>query len=225
MSDRIRDNQVKSVNNITQDEHEDRLDAKRVTLVDANGEAGQGSTPSNPLYVQLSDGQINIGTVNAELEVALSHKDNTPDPGDVADSVRIGDGQDELQINPDGSINVNLTPSNTSSTIESAYNEISSVPTNTPTLLVTYTTPLTGITFLQKAFFSGENIAKYQIKINGIVIDTKRTYFGGDLDGSFDFSDASRGRLLVAGDLVEIFVEHYRPVVGDFNGRLQLIRV
>lgn len=44
----------------------------------------------NPFPVQLSDGSINIGTVNGELEVQLSRRDNNPDAGDVHDSVRIG---------------------------------------------------------------------------------------------------------------------------------------
>lgn len=67
---------------------------------------GRPYDKTNPLQVQLSDGSINIGTVNAELEVQLSHKDNVPNPGDVADSVQIGDGKDILAINDDGSINV-----------------------------------------------------------------------------------------------------------------------
>lgn len=67
---------------------------------------GRPYDKTNPLQVQLSDGSINIGTVNAELETQLSHKDNTPDSGDVADSVQIGDGKDILAINDDGSINV-----------------------------------------------------------------------------------------------------------------------
>ena len=77
--------------------------ARRVILVD---EWGEFYDPANPLSVQLSDGAINIGTVNAEVEVQLSHKDNTPDLGDVADSVRVGDGINELKVNGDGSINV-----------------------------------------------------------------------------------------------------------------------
>lgn len=44
----------------------------------------------NPFPVQLSDGSINIGTVNGELEVQLSRQDGEPDSGDVHDSVRIG---------------------------------------------------------------------------------------------------------------------------------------
>lgn len=67
---------------------------------------GRFYSTSNPFPVRLSDGSVNIGTVNAELEVQLSHQDNVPDAGDVADSVRIGDGVEEMAVNPDGSINV-----------------------------------------------------------------------------------------------------------------------
>ena len=77
--------------------------ARRVFPVDEYGDA---FTVQNPFPVQLSDGSVNIGTVNAELEVQLTAKDNDPKPGDIHDSVRIGDGTNELAVNPDGSINV-----------------------------------------------------------------------------------------------------------------------
>jgi hypothetical protein len=67
---------------------------------------GRSYDKSNPVPVELSDGSISIGTVNAELEVQLSHQDNVPDIGDVHDSVRIGDGTHTLEINSDGSINI-----------------------------------------------------------------------------------------------------------------------
>lgn len=78
--------------------------AIRTISVDRGGRP-IGTDPDSPFYVQLTDGSVNIGTVNAELEVQLSHKDNDPDVGDVHDSVRVGDGVDQLEINPDGSIN------------------------------------------------------------------------------------------------------------------------
>lgn len=84
---------------------EEPIVAKRSVLVD---ELGRYWSVANPFPVRLSDGSINIGTVNAELEVQLSHQDNVPDPGDIHDSVRIGDGTDQLQINPDGSINTSV---------------------------------------------------------------------------------------------------------------------
>lgn len=84
--------------------------AIRSMLVDKEG---NDYRVNNPLPVELSNGSVNIGTVNAELEVQLSHKDNFPNVGDVADSVRIGDGAHELAINSDGSINTISTVSAT----------------------------------------------------------------------------------------------------------------
>jgi len=71
--------------------------ALRSALVD---EWGDRYTASNPLPVQLSDGSVNIETLNAQLEVHLQHN------GSDYDSVRIGDGTDLLAVNADGSINV-----------------------------------------------------------------------------------------------------------------------
>lgn len=94
---------------ITIDHHEravyveEPVVAKRVIGVD---ESGQYYNTQNPLPVRLSDGSINIGTVNAELEVQLSHIADLPDVGDVPDSVQVGDGVEIIQVNPDGSINV-----------------------------------------------------------------------------------------------------------------------
>lgn len=107
MSTGIPKNQLKSQNTIVQAEHEDSADAKRVVVVDPTG-IYLGSSPDKPIYVQLSDGSVNIGTVNAEVEMQLSSKDDFPDAGDQHDSIRIGDQNYELSVNSDGSINVNM---------------------------------------------------------------------------------------------------------------------
>lgn len=70
-----------------------------------SGADGLPNAPDNPIYVQLSDGSINIGTVNANIEVQLS--DQSPDP----DVVRIGNGTNQLKVNADGSIDVNASVS------------------------------------------------------------------------------------------------------------------
>lgn len=67
--------------------------AIRSALVD---EYGRFWGKQNPMPVELQTGSVNIGTVNAELEVQLSHKDNFLHPGDIHDSVRIGDGVDTI---------------------------------------------------------------------------------------------------------------------------------
>ena len=191
--------------------------ALRTLLVD---KLGNKYGLDNPLPVQLSDGSISIGTVNANVEVQLSAKDNDPHPGDVHDSIRIGDGTNEAEINPDGSFNVSIVPSAT----QNAYGEVTGVLPSDPTNIVTYVAPADKTSYLQKAFVSGENIAQYKVKLNGTTIDTKRTYFG-ELNEDFDFSDTARGRLLSPGDTIVIEVTHFRPDPSDFNGRIQTIEV
>lgn len=87
---------------------EEPVVANRTISVDKYGEY---YTIDNPLPVQLSDGSVNIGTVNAELEVQLSHKDNYPNTGDVADSVRLGDGTNYItstNVGADVGLDVNI---------------------------------------------------------------------------------------------------------------------
>lgn len=197
--------------------------ALRTVIVNRGGEY-LGSDPDSPFYVQLTDGSVNIGTVHAQLEMFLSHKDNDPDAGDVHSSLRIGDGVDELEINSDGSINV-VVAGSVSAAIESTYNEVAAVPSATPVTLVTYTAPMGKTSYLHKVFVSGDNIATYKIKINDVTIETVRTYFGGALNASADFSDPGKGKLLTVGDVVTVVVEHQRPFVADFNGRIQSVEV
>mgnify|MGYP000857508316 CR=1 FL=1 len=194
--------------------------AIRTILVD---DLGDKYSASNPLPVQLSDGSISIGTVNAELEVQLSHKDNDPDLGDVHDSVRVGDGVDTLAINPDGSINV--VTGGSGGVLVTAYNEVSSVASGVTTDVLTYTVPGTDTYFLSKIEYSGENVATYWVDINGSTVDKQRTYFGGALNGSFHFSDGTSGLAVSAGDMIKLRVVHQRPMVGDFNARIQLTQL
>lgn len=73
---------------------------------------GRSYDVTNPMPVQLSDGSIDIGTVNAELEVQLNHLDNSPDAGDVHDSLRIGGASGfEADVTPDDKLKVTSTAS------------------------------------------------------------------------------------------------------------------
>ena len=199
---------------------EEPIVAKRVILTDRYGDY---FATDNPIPVQLSDGSINIGTLNADLEVQLSHLDDDPDAGDVHDSIRIGDGTEELAINPDGSINV-VTSSGSAGILKSEYNEINALAASMVSSLVTITAAIGKTTYLQKIPVSGTNVAEYTVKLNGDIIDKKRTYFGAHLDTMFDFSDdAGKGLPLEEGDVILVEVEHIRPFSGDFNGRIQYI--
>lgn len=79
--------------------------ARRVILVD---EQGEFYSTDNPLQVELSDGSINIGTVNANLNVQLTDKESAEGENDY-DIVRIGDGEHQLDILPNGSIPITIS--------------------------------------------------------------------------------------------------------------------
>lgn len=185
---------------------------------------GRPYDKTNPLPVQLSDGSINIGTVNAELEVQLSHEDNVPNEGDVADSVRVGDGSDVLQINSDGSINVNIVQSTDSTeNILNIYDEQTGVVSGLETLVVTFTGTPGRLYQLQRVQFTGEQIALYKVYVNGTAIASSRTHHGSGLSGTLEFVGAGQEGLPInATDIVELKVLHNRPSIGDFEGRIQI---
>ena len=187
---------------------------------------GRSYSVENPMPVQLSDGSINIGTVNAELEVQLSHEDNVPDAGDVADSVQVGDGVEIIQVNLDGSINVNPTSTPGNHNPQSVYNEVTSVATGTLTTIATYTVPVAKVALLETVAVSGTNIAAYTVEVNATVVDKKYTWFNGPMSELFTFQTVSGGsKKLVAGDVVRVRVIHGRGPVGDFNAKIDVVEV
>lgn len=155
-----------------------------------------------------------VTTVSGEAEVSIDAAD---------DSIKIGNGTgDFLAVNPDGSINVNVLTFQ--GIYRSTFNEISSVSSGSLTNIVTYTVPAGKFAYLQRIDYGGTNIATYEIWVDGIKINKRRTYFSGDLSGSLQFdSTISNGYLLTAGQILYLKVIHDRPIVGDFEGRLQLV--
>ena len=124
------------------------------------------------------------------------------------------------EINVLNDINSKLLPSGISI---NEYNEISSVASGITTTVVTYTVPVGKQNVLERISVSGENIALYIVLINGVTIDTQRTYFGGNLNVQFEFmSSINAGTVLNAGDIVSVTVLHNRPSVANFEGRIQM---
>lgn len=130
-------------------------------------------------------------------------------------SLTDGDG-DDLQINPDGSLNVNVV--STGQELKSFFNEVTDVATGITEVLVSYTA--TAPVFLQKVEMSGTNIATYELYIAGVLQDRKLTYFGSTLDAIFNFN---QGLNISVGQLIEVRVYHNRPDLGDFTSRLQIL--
>ena len=152
----------------------------------------------------------NATIVNADIDVSLDASE---------DNVAIADPDgDFLQINPDGSINVVFNPGS-GSVLSSEYSEVTGIVAAVVTLIGSFTASSPN-TYLQKIDFSGTNIAEYELRVNSVTEDKKRTYFGNSLNGSFDFN---AGLLIPSGDTVEVYVVHNRPNTGDFNIRIQTL--
>jgi hypothetical protein len=131
--------------------------------------------------------------------------------------VIVGDGEDLLNINPDGSINVNVV-TGSSSSAKSLYNEISSVAIASLSNILTYTVPVGKTATIKKISVSGTNVADYQIFVNSSIVDRRRTYFG-NLNEYFYIDNSIS---LSASDVLYVKVIHERPDVGDFNARLEI---
>ena len=189
---------------------------------------GKYFSKDNPFPVQLSDGSVNIETLNANLLVQLSHKDNDPNAGDVHDSVRVGDGTDEMEVNSDGSINVNLVSSVTgpSEVVKTKFDEAPSVASGSETSVVSYTVPSGKTARLHRVTYSGENVATYNLYIAGSIEERRRTHFGADLTGDMRFTGAAKeGPLYPAGTVIQLKVLHTRPSAASFNGRIQVLEI
>lgn len=165
---------------------------------------------TNPLPVELTNSVAN-------LSVQLTHLDNSPNPGDVHDSVRIGDGTNEVSVNNDGSINVNIVESVSVSTpgLTINHQESSTVPAGVETTLITLVAPPTGLR-ITKICVSGENWAIFRAKIDGQTISLKRTN-ATFLNAEMVFDDVRRGLLLTSGQILTVTVLHSRPNASDFE--------
>lgn len=153
-------------------------------------------------------------TIEGEIEVALSAPDDT---------VAISDGTDILQVNGDGSINVNIVSgSPTSSNAVSTFDTAPSVASGVETTIVTYTVPSGKTGKLNRTEFGGENIAVFNLYLNGDLIHRRRTFFGDGLSEDMNFEG---GIDLDDGDVLVLKVLHNRPDSGDFEARIQTTEI
>ena len=151
-----------------------------------------------------------IATINnVSIDVDL-------DPSE--DGVYVADKNtgNKLKVNADGSINV-VTGAATKA-LASIYNEVIGIVTGVTTILAEIT--VNQNVLLQKIEFSGDNIAEYELVIDGNTEDKKRTYFGNSLNGNFDFN---QGLSISNGQNIKIYVVHNRPNPGNFNARMQFL--
>lgn len=123
---------------------------------------------------------------------------------------------DKLQINTDGSLNVNVV--STAQVLKSYFSEVTGVATGITEVVCTYTA--TAPVYLQKIEFSGTNIATFELYVAGIIVDRKITYFSGNLGGVFEFN---QGLNIATGQVIEVRVYHNRPDPGNFSTRMQIL--
>lgn len=164
--------------------------ARRVVMVDPMGNKyGEG----NPLPIAF-DGTVSVGNVTIQ-----------------------DDDGDELEINTDGSINVNVVSSPSSVPgLDVTYQETSAVASGSETTLISIVSPPSGMK-IYKVDFGGENIALFRLKINGVTKSSKRTFFGGNLNDSFQFEPYTNGLELAPADILTITVVHNRPMTANFE--------
>lgn len=135
--------------------------ARRVIQVD---EFGEFYTTENPFPVQI-DGDIIIGSV----AVDITDKESSPGANDY-DIIRLGDGEHELDINPDGSLPVTMSGIKTPTIIN--------IPVITAATEYIATIPATVKKFylknrgngkLQVSFVTGETATKFFTLVAGSV--------------------------------------------------------
>jgi len=132
-------------------------------------------------------------------------------------------GEKALRVK--GEINVVTVPDD-NIVITNTFNEVSAVVSSVLTTITTYTAPIGSDTFLQRVSAGGNNVATYQVDINGVTLDKRRTYFGAPLTTDFIFGGFSEsGYTLAQGDVITVRVIHSRPVVGDFESRIQVLQI
>lgn len=100
--------------------------------------------------------------------------------------------------------------------ITNVFDEVGPVASSTTTTVVEYTVPTGKTFFLALVEFSGENIATYEVYIDGVRKRKKNTYFGGPLFGDFWFRELE----VSAGKKIELRVVHDRPESGLFSGTI-----
>lgn len=187
----------------------------RVTIVGGNVEYA--------LAINVFDNAMTTVIENAEIDAHITSKDVGTR---LHDSVRIGDQDNELEVNDDGSINVNIVSSVSSNEVEkNIFNEAPAVVSGIETSIVSYTVPALITAKIQRISFSGQSIGTFNLYKNGNKIDVKHTWFNGPMFGDFVFIGASEeGQVFAAGDKIELKVLHNRTS-GDFTGRIQLIEI
>lgn len=104
------------------------------------------------------------------------------------------------------------------------FNSVTALASGSETIVTTYTVPSGKRAFLQLAQVTGNNVCIFRVKSNSTVIAVDRLWWTKSVSSQIDFISSSRlGPVSVAGDVIDITVEHSRPYVGDFEARMIIV--
>lgn len=178
-------------------------------------------------FHNLFEAEVVVAGGNAEYALAVSvHENSLALDLELAPAMQVTDGDETLQINPDGSINVTLQNSSDPQNVIQVFGSSSSVPAGSETAVASYTVPVGKRAELQRVEFSGENIAVYRLYAGATLIAERHTYFGGDLSGTMEFLGSSEdGPSYPAGTVLSLKVEHGRPTLAPFSARIQALEI
>jgi len=115
-------------------------------------------------------------------------------------------------------------PSPGTGTLQSVFSEVTNVAVNSTETILSFTA--TSLNYLTQIDVGGENIATYDILINGVQFARLRTYWGDftselKLATGLVSEGAIDGYKLNIGDTVLVNVTNFRPSPATFECRLQ----
>ena len=100
----------------------------------------------------------------------------------------------------------------------SDYQETTGVINGVTTSILNHTFSATKASKIYSISASGENVSLYELFIDSVLIEKKRTYFGGDLNTEFNFNF---GFSVGLSSVVELKAHHLRPNPSDYNVTLK----
>jgi len=96
-----------------------------------------------------------------------------------------------------------------------AYNSVSAILPEVDTLINSFTVPVGKFRQLNSVLVSGDNIAHFSIKLNGVIIAKARTWWV-----SFNEQIELHDTKIVAGDILSIHAENKGKVASDFESTI-----
>lgn len=167
-----------------------------------------------------------VSTIASDIDKALVF-DGHPfvpsvDKGLVIAALDVATNELNFLRTTNGSLNVNITGA-TSGLVVNTYAESTLAGGATGTVC-TYTVPALKVFHLASVSASGQNVATHKVKVNGSNVDRKNLWLGGPMSAEFNFRTGQGidavGFKLVAGDVITLETENFRPSSSLFSGRI-----